>query len=411
MISRASLLALLVPAALSLAACSDSDAPLHGGPIPVTGLAVVNSDFTSASASVSLVDPATGMLARDACITSGTTTVQLTTALSSDIVLPSQPQPGNKLLIIDRKNATLTWVDPKTCTVSQQLSVASGFESNPQDVVTISATKAYVLRAGVNPANGGEGSDLLIIDPTAATSTAMLVGRIDLRLFTTAGTSNKPILPAPARAQLIGGKVYVVLGELSADYNDAGPGRVVIIDPTTDAVTGMIDIPSFKNCGSLASTPLGLMVTCGGLFSAGAQRAAQSGTVWIDIASSPPTINTVPASRFGGRAVSFSDVAAFSATVGFTIIPGDFMGPAKDQLWTFSTAAGDPTMVYEAGAGFVLSGIQLSTAHKKLFIADASMQLPRVRVWDVSDTGTLTAATPIQTSTVLPPRYLGFYGY
>src|SRR3712207_9574400 len=38
----------------------------------------------------------------------------------------SEPQPNHELVLIDRRNATLTWVAPNTCEVSRQLNVGEG---------------------------------------------------------------------------------------------------------------------------------------------------------------------------------------------------------------------------------------------------------------------------------------------
>src|ERR1043165_9580425 len=69
---------------------------------PGIGLAVVNSDF--ASTSISLLDRTTGQVTNGDCINSATRPPGNTLALSGDVVLPSQPQPGNLILALDRAN-------------------------------------------------------------------------------------------------------------------------------------------------------------------------------------------------------------------------------------------------------------------------------------------------------------------
>ncbi len=162
----------LLGAALVTGGCDD-DKAAGKAPVmtPASGLAVVNSDFKVTS--VSLLNPTTQALVRDDCINSETTSATLSQTLSGDVTLPSQPQPGNELALVDRGNSAISWLDPMTCTVKRQLSVKTGFRSNPKDLVAISASKAYVPRYETNTAPGTEandaGDDLLIIDPTAAT--------------------------------------------------------------------------------------------------------------------------------------------------------------------------------------------------------------------------------------------------
>src|SRR5262245_18552260 len=107
-------------------------------------MAVINGDFVSAP--VSLLDPP-GNLAADDCIDSGTGAGgTLSSPLSGDITLPSQPQLGGKLWIVDRKNNALTVVDPKTCSVDGQVSTSPGAKLNPHDVLVVSDKKIYVTR-------------------------------------------------------------------------------------------------------------------------------------------------------------------------------------------------------------------------------------------------------------------------
>src|SRR5579859_7881102 len=133
----------LFPVLLLTAACGDgSNVPKGGNAV---GFAVVNSDYMM-STIVSLVDATTAKLAQDDCLDSGSTSQSLSMALSSDVVLPSQTQLGNQLVLIDRTNSVLDFLSATTCKVSQQLSVATGFYSNPHDVISLSPTKSYVTR-------------------------------------------------------------------------------------------------------------------------------------------------------------------------------------------------------------------------------------------------------------------------
>jgi hypothetical protein len=375
------------------------------------GIAVVMSDYKSSA--VSLLD-SSGKLVRDDCIDSGTRAPALSQALSGDVVLPSRPQAGHELLLIDRANAALTWVDPKTCAPVRQISVGTGFASNPHDVIAVGMAKAYVTRYARNdkatPEAGDfdDGDDLLIIDPAAA----RITGRIDLAPYAPDG-GGATILPRADRGLLIEGKVYVTLAALSADYKAAASGRVVIIDPGTDTVIGKIDIPDRKSCGGLEylAATRSLLITCGGSFSDGPKQADGVGVVTIDLAASPPAIKSVVASTaFGGRAVSGS-VAAISDSQLFVVTFGEFAGPPPDQLWTVGVGAAAATRVVDGSAGFVFGGLLADPTRKRVYLSDGSMAAPRLRVFDASDAAgvkELEAFDP-DPARGLPPRDASWY--
>jgi hypothetical protein len=369
---------------------------------------VVSSD-RKASTVVSLVDPATGMLTRDQCLHTGSAAPGLSVALSGDVALPSRPLAGNPLVVIDRKNSTLTWVDPTTCAPVRQMNVGQGFAANPQDVVGPTPAKAYVTRYEANPANAAEGSDILVIDPQVG----QVLGRIDLRphVGAPAGT-DKPLLPRPTRALSIGGKIYVALNVLSEDYKAAGPGRVAIVDPGSDQVSGVIELPGLKNCGALDDVPAqsALVVACGGVFSDGPQQIDGSGVAWVDLSGAQPRVATVvPAARFG-RPVSGFEVAALSDTTAFTLTFGDFGGPAKDALWAFDFKDGMPRKVFEAQAEFTLA-MMLDRGQKRLYALEASKEAPKVHVFDAGDPAGPTKRGELSANpgAGLPPRQMSLY--
>ncbi len=368
------------------------------------GLAVINSDYKSTA--ISLVDPATGTVVKNNCLHSGSVAPQLSMALSGDVVLPSQLQPANQLVVIDRKNGTLTWVDPTTCTVVRQLNLGTAFAPNPHDVVGISATKSYVTRYGNGPGASTEGNDLLIIDPAGKVG-----ARIDLRPYATKTDTDKATVPGPDRAVLAeNGKVYVTLNNLTADTAGGGTGRLVEVDAQTDMVTAQIDLPGLKNCAGLTYVPgvRALAVVCGGLFGDGANQVKASGTAWVDLTKTPAAVTVVAATTFG-RTLSFSAIAASGAAKGFVVTPGEFAGPPADQLWVFAFTGGTPSKLFEATAGYTLGGIVLGAGGTKLFVTDAAKAAPKLHIFD------LTTTTPTETSVVtnpgtgLPPRDLAWY--
>jgi hypothetical protein len=327
------------------------------------------------------------------------------------VVLPSSAQAGHELLLIDRSNAALTWVDAKTCTPVRQLSAGTGFAANPRDVVSIRESKAYVTRYDQNgaptasPDDFDEGSDLLIIDPSAP----RILGRIDLSGEAPAAN----VLPRPDQALLAGGKVYVTLNALSADFQAAASGRVVIIDPETDSIVGRIDLTGRKGCSGMTylEGTKTLLVACGGNFSDGDGQAASSGIVAIDLGLSPPAVKgTVSAAVLGGR-LSTGGVAALSENEIFTITSGEFSGAPPDQLWTFGLASTGATKLLDGSGAFVLGGFLMDRSHQRLFVADGTTSAPRIRVFDASNPAEVKEASSFNPSPTqgLPPRGIAFY--
>lgn len=394
-------LAIALSVSLSLSACSDS-ADVQGGtenpqdpqnpPSRAGGIAVISGDYKSTV--ISLIDPKSGILAKDNCIDSGAVSPILSVAISGDVVLPTKAQSDGSLVVIDRKNAALVWLDPSTCTATRQLSVATGFSSNPHDYVLVAQNKAYVPRYATNPMPSGmagandQGQDVLILDVAAQ----KITGRIDLKPYAT----QAGIEPRPDRALVANGKVYLVMGQLSLDRKTVGPGRVAILDPATDAVVGTIDPPGAKNCTQLDYLDASklLFVDCQGDYNVPAMQASQSGIFVYDVSGATPVLKrTIPASATGGRALSTA-FAAVSDQLGFVATYGDKSGPTPDQLWSLDLAAGGATKALDGEAAYVFgsvfgSGLLYAPDEKKVFLINSSAQNPNVNVYDVTAAGAL----------------------
>ncbi len=397
-------------AAGSDAAASEVADGAAGAMVFGAGLAVVDSDY--ASTSISIVGAA-GTLVKDDCINSGTQAAgKLSLTLSGDVVLPSQPQLGGDLWLVDRGNAALTIVTPPTCAVSGQLSVGTGFVSNPHDVAVVSATKVYVTRYNTNvapPNVNATGDDVLILDRAAGTIT----GRIGLTTYA-APVATFVIQAQPDRMVIANGKVYVTLGSQDKTFSAAGEGRVVIIDPATDAVTGTIALPGLKGCSAIqyVPAPSSLFVSCGGAFS-DADQVAASGVAQIDLSTATPTVHVTKASVVGGQPVNFFWVGVLSATQGFVGTSGSFpVGNAagtSDALYLFNPTAGTATPLALTAGPFDLGGAIVGPA--LLFVPDATMSKPLIHVFDVPATGAPTERTPFapDPSKGLPPRQIAWY--
>lgn len=390
---------------------STSPGPDGGAGSPGIGLAVVNSDYVTTT--ISLLDPTTGEVRNGNCINSNSRPPKNTLPLSGDVALPSQPQPGGLVLTIDRANSALTWIDPRTCTPLRQLDVSTGFFSNPHDVIGISPTKAYVARYELNlaptpdPADHDEGDDLLIIDP----SIPAITGRIDLASYAVAVAGTK-IQARADRALLIDGKVYVALSNFSGDFQVAGHGRLLVVDPATDQVTGMVDIPGLTNCSGLsyAAATRTLVVACGGAF-VDADQAANSGIVYIDVGASPPVeIRRQAATPFGGRAIAGYSGAADGGALGFGVTFGE-LGGITDQFWVLDAASGQASKLADASDAFTLGTVLVDPTRQRVYLTDAYDKTPRVQIYEYSNPAAPTREASINPDPAvnLPPREIEWY--
>lgn len=395
---------LLSSLALGSVGCDSSDGSTRGG--DRSGIAVIHSARYE-STLVSLLS-SDGELVQDDCINSGSQDVKLSLALSGDVVLPSSPQREGELVLIDRANDALLWMDPTNCRVKSQLSVGpGGTQMNPRDIVTVSADKAYVTRFNTLVAADGAstGGDVLVINPSAGA----LGTRIDLSAQAVS-EGDAAILPRPDALLLVDTQLFVSLGNQTSAFDTTATGRVAIIDTTTDAVTGTLDIPEYRYCTGLSyvQDEQTLVVTCSGQYVDGVLDPTSSAMVLFDLSASPPVRKqTLAASDFGGRGVS--SATPVSASRGFVTIPGEFGTTPTDAVWSYDAGAGTTSRVYEAADSFVLGNLFVLPGGKSGLLADATAEDPRIRVLNLEGSLAESRSFSSNPSANLPPRLLAAY--
>ncbi|HEY4188476.1 MAG TPA: hypothetical protein VGP07_25600, partial [Polyangia bacterium] len=280
--------------------------------------------------------------------------------------------------------------------------------------------KAYVTRYETNAAptpaatDFDEGDDVLIVDPTLLTVT----GRIALTPFATPGPEGEVTQARPDRALLAGGFVYVTINSISADFAATGAGRLVVIDPTTDTVTGTIDLPDQKDCSGMTylAAQKKLYVACGGAYG-DATRVAESALVEIDLSGVTPVVGRmVQAASLGlgtdGLNFFYAAVSgdiAFVGTLGAypsvtTGAPG-----TPDAFYAVALTSGVAVKLATSDAGNLGSAVVDPTS-KKLFLPNGDGAAPLVQVFDIS-TGTPAALPGFEPdpSAHLPPRGIAWY--
>jgi hypothetical protein len=137
-------------------------------------------------------------------------------AVGSDAVLRYS---GGLLYVVNRFGGdNIQVIDPTTYATVRQFSVGNG--SNPQDIVFISSTKAYVSRYG--------SASLLVVNPSNANG-------LPQSSISLAGFADSDGLPEMARMIKVGRYVFVACQRLTS-FAASNPSMVVVIDSQTNQV-------------------------------------------------------------------------------------------------------------------------------------------------------------------------------
>jgi hypothetical protein len=386
-----------------------NDAAADGPIAPIappapTGLVALNSDFSTTS--LSILSPA-GALVHADCVDSATgSSGSSSKTISGDAVLPSQPQRGGNVVIVDRTNVALTFVNPASCAISRQIAVP-GAETNPHDVVILADAKAYVTRYGQNLAATDStlaGNDIAVINPATGAQTKRIT--LDAYASVVTGTT---ILARPDRALIALGNVVVSLNETDASFGTYGEGQIVLIDPATDQVTENVALTGLYNCEGMSyvDATKTLLVACGGSYGG---PLSQSGIAVVDLGASPPTVTrVVPSTAFDGRPVGPFWVLALAPNAGGTrafAVTNDPNATAPDALFAFDYVAGTATQFATADS-YTLG--QPAGAPGLLLVPVANASMPQIKLYDVSATPQATTAFTSDPVTNLPPQEVAWY--
>ena len=369
-------------------------------------VAAINTDYVSTSVSLLQAD---GTLCAPAIITSGSRPPGVTTALSGDVVLPTEPSPDGLLVLIDRyPAAVLTLVTPESGEVVRQIGVGTGYPSNPHDALFLAPDRAWVTRYDRNPTPTAapedldDGGDILVIDP----ATGDLIDRLDLAPWASPGME-----PRPDRLAWVEGEVWVTLGNLAPRFDDGGPGVVVALDPATGAFAGRAELAGLASCGGTLAVPPdggGAWVSCTGVFQRGdTPQLAASGIAWVarDTDGGPVEAFRMQAADVGpGRPLGHPLLALTSERV-VVVVLGTLDGE-PDALWLVERSTGTATPLGVETDAYSL-GALLRTDTGGLLVADANRRRPKLRRFTLTD-GSLTEAAAVVTDPVigLEPRAL-----
>jgi len=211
---------------VSLAACGDNANKVNpdAEPAPNPHAVIVAGDFTPGSVGVmSRLDVET--LAVDQQVSPNG-------SVGDD---PMMRHVGNLLYIVNRADGNnVTIVDDHTFAVVEQLATGAG--SNPQDVAVV-GSKLYV------PATGTAG--VVVLTRGQVTPTTIDLSSLD----------PDDGLPDCVSAFAVDTDVYVACEMLDENFTARGPGKVVVIDSTTDTVRTMVTLSTANPFGVFERMP------------------------------------------------------------------------------------------------------------------------------------------------------------
>ena len=357
-------------------------------------------------------------------INSGTTFPGLVAALSGDVVLPNRQAGDGTLALIDRLGTDVIsrFFVPSGNLAGQVRTQGEtgdvGFSSNPNDVVFVDETSAWVTRFGINfdpdapPEN--QGTDLLAIDP----STMLRTGeRIDLSPLNTTGTAmtedgpvEVTVYARPNRAVLVGTTIVVGLDRLSADFDAAGPGMVAIVDLGDGSVEGLLLGEGLANCGNavpVPGAPTKVIVACLGfaqMFGDEAETRASAGVILLDVGEEDATIETVwRASTNPNSAIAVNHLVAIDESRVAAVDWGDFAAEAGDALYVTELQTGSQELVHESTGAFEIGISAYDPGNGMLYVPDAGGNA--VVEFSIAEDGvTEVGSVQIAPGLGLPPR-------
>lgn len=378
------------------------------------GVVVVASDYQSTNLSLVGWD---GTVLSRSFLSSGSASSGLSSPLSGDVALPTMAQGGPEIVVLDRhRTSVLTWVNVETSVVRAQISVATGFASNPRDYVPISSTKAYVTRFEPNFAAGAEpydaGNDVLIVDP----SVPVIAGRIDL--MPAMQGEGATYYPRADRAARIGDRVVVVLAGYAADFTSSSSSRIAVIDVSSDTLVDVVELEGMHGCSGLAVSPKGdeFAVVCAGEFGGDSVATpAGSGVVLLSAGETIEVRRRLDARQWAQGPMGFAIAYAGETSLVVTTF-GRFAEPGvdaqRDALLWIDTGSGQAEVVLRsADDPFTLGEVRCAPVCGVCVLADAGRQGGVVQRIPIDEDGGLGAPEPIviERDIGLPPRSLGAF--
>lgn len=373
---------------------------------------VVMTDYVSTQVAISALDGET--LSASFISTGSASASGLAFPLSGDVVVPSTRPPSGRVVLVDRFGTNVvTFVDPETARVLDQLAVGTGFQSNPQDYLELDERRALVSRWDENPAPGSEpfdsGGDLLVIDTLEPDITRSI-----------ALPRDDDLPPRPTGLARVGDDAIVTLERFARDFRSAGDAMLVGIDAETEDIAWTSSLPGLENCGGFTLSPGGehAAVACTGFIDPDGQPESleQSALVVFDATVRPPSeLRRFSASELTGEPLQ-QEVAFFSEDGVLVKTQTTLGGGKNNRLLAVELSSGDARTLAEARPAS--DGTGLGVAFGDVFctpgcgnfclVADADRGV--LRRFAIANGG-LEELSSVRVENVvgLPPRWIGSY--
>jgi DNA-binding beta-propeller fold protein YncE len=253
---------------------------------------------------------------------------------------------GGLLYVVNRFGGdNIQVIDPaQNYATIRQFSVGNG--SNPQDIVFVSPTKAYVSRYG--------SSDVLVVNPAAADGAPMTP--ISLAAF-----NDQDGLPEMVRMIRVERYLFVACQRLD-NFQPTNPSVVVVIDTQTDAVVDVDGAaPGVQGIALALRNPVTafafdraqsrLWLGCAGTFGVPGDGGVEAIDPFV-FASLGPVIT---GAELGG---DVNDIAWRSPAEAYALVAPDF---SSNRLVSWDPATGQTTdTLLVSGSGFGLPDLELN---------------------------------------------------
>ncbi len=351
--------------------------------------AVVSSDYSSSS--IAMLDDSFEVIDHS-WLNSGTTYPGLVATLSGDVVLPTRQAQDRSFAVIDR---FLTDVVTRFFVPSGNLNGqvrthgeigSSGFSSNPQDVIFVDDTSAWVPRYESNFDPGApeenRGNDLFEIDPRDMTATG---ARIDLSSLNTVGSVDSggavpvevEVFARPSRGVLFGSTIVVGLDRISAAFDAAGPGMVAVVGLEDESVVG-VELEGLASCGRVVpipGSPTKVAAACAGFsnpFNDEPQLRAPSGVAVLEVGTTEVTVERIwHVSDDPTSARATSALIALDDERVLAVASGNFVD-TTDTLYEIDLGSGEQTPVHVSEGSFTIGVSAYDPDSGMLYVPDAA---------------------------------------
>lgn len=346
--------------------------------------AVVSSDFSSTS--IAMLDEEFEII-DESWLNSGTTYPGLVATLSGDVVLPTRQQGNGTFTVVDRfLTDVVTQFFLPTGNLNGQLRTqgdtgASGFSSNPQDIIFVDEESAWIPRyeSNLDPSAAPEnqGNDLIEINPSDWSPTGR---RFDLSSFNTMETVDGATVETfarPGRGVRLGSVVLLGLDRISASFDAAGPGALAVVDTESESILG-VELDGLKSCGRVVPIPGAsskAAIACVGFsnpFGDEAQIRASAGILIVDVAPGRVTVEQRwQVSDDESSAIAVHGLVALDDERVLAVANGNFVD-TTDVLYEVDLIHGTESEVLRSEGSFTIGVPAYDPDAGMLYVPDAS---------------------------------------